>query len=276
MPPKAADSIHISEISLDTFHSVLAEYSSTRDRIATSKKGDLAALDHARYTTIPAAVAARRKGGPPAHITKAELTTLMDWKLTHGTFRPSLKGLIAQNDGKVVESVTRAGFEAWPDAKASIKKLTELRGVGPATTGLLLSVYEPLTAPFFSDELFRWCMAEDASRPIDWKRKIKYNVGEYLDVVEKVKSLRDRLTGSSWDRADPVSAVQCEQVAYVLGNRLAAEELPVTAVTAETAPTPDTVPSGKRKRTGPAESQATDGDTPRIHRRSTRRRRAES
>jgi hypothetical protein len=164
--------------------------------------------------------------GSPPYLTKPELVTLMDWKLTHGTFRPSLRGLIAQNAPEAVERTTREGLALWPDVKASVKKLSELRGVGPATASLILSVGEPDEAPFFSDEVFCWATAEEDMGGVDWRRKIKYSVAEYLEVVEAVGRMRSRLVGGGEDglgkegagKDGRVSAVQCEKVAYVLGN----------------------------------------------------------
>jgi hypothetical protein len=232
-----------------------------RDRVASSKKKasslSLADLDYARYEAIPAAVAGRREhdgdasnagfnkasssstktssktkepspssNGSSPYLTKPEVATLMDWKLTHGTFRPALRGLIAQNDALTVETVTRDGLALWPDTKASVKKLSELRGVGPATASLLLSVAFPKEAPFFSDELFCWAVADPEKGEVDWGRKIKYSVAEYLEVVEAVKTVDDRLWGGGvinggglgFGPEGKIWAVMCEKVAFVLGN----------------------------------------------------------
>jgi hypothetical protein len=256
--------LHISTISLPTFGDKLKAYDGVRDRVAPSKKSasslSLADLDHERYTLIPDAVAGRRQqggdetnpglskgssssstktssgatttketsapNGLQPYITKAELTSLMDWKLTHGTFRPALRGLVAQNDDHTVETVTRDGLALWPDVKASIKKLSELRGVGPATASLLLSVAYPEDAPFFSDELFCWAMADYEKGEVDWRRKIKYSVAEYLEVVEAAKTVDDRLWhggiinggGLGHGPDGKIWAVMCEKVAFVLGN----------------------------------------------------------
>jgi len=41
--------------------------------------------------------------------------------------------LISNNKPELVESVTRKGLEALPNLEKSIKILTQLQGVGPAT-----------------------------------------------------------------------------------------------------------------------------------------------
>jgi hypothetical protein len=63
--------------------------------------------------------------------------------------------------------------------------------------------------PFFSDELFRWCMWDEPGSPNGWQRKIKYNVKEYEILLEKVDVLVKRLG---------VRAVDAERVAWVLGK----------------------------------------------------------
>jgi hypothetical protein len=135
----------------------------------------------------------------------------------------------------VVQETTQKAYDAlsekqppdYPSPLPALKILVGLKGVGPATASLLLSVLRPREIPFFSDELFRWC-AWDADRGKDgegWKRKIKYNIKEYEMVVTKVKELRRRLgEGVEMERgkaagADLVGwAVHIEKVAWVLGK----------------------------------------------------------
>jgi hypothetical protein len=91
----------------------------------------------------------------------------------------------------------------------ALKSLINLKGIGPATASLLLSVAQPGTVPFFSDEVFRWCMWDEPGSPIGWQRKIKYNTKEYEMLLEKVGALVKRLV---------VRAVDVERVAWVLGK----------------------------------------------------------
>jgi hypothetical protein len=84
-----------------------------------------------------------------------------------------------------------------------------LKGVGPATASLLLSIAKSDSIPFFSDELFRWCVWDEPGSPGGWQRKIKYNVKEYGMVVSKVDELMERLG---------VRATEVERVAWVLGK----------------------------------------------------------
>lgn len=126
---------------------------------------------------------------------------------SHGTFRPSLKGLVQQNSEEFVENTTTTGFSA-DSLNDSLNTLTKLKGIGPATAALLLSTSDPEKLPFFSDELFRWAFWEDKSAS-RWDRKIKYSLKEYRELVARVDELRKRIS---------VSALHAEKVAYVLGK----------------------------------------------------------
>ena len=113
------------------------------------------------------------------YITKDELINLMDWKLNIGTFRPSLPKLIRSNTEESVKEVTKAGFKImldyfqklpsdfWSHAtnedlndykkliRQAMKELCKLKGVGPATSSLIMNCLykiQPMFAPpFFSD-----------------------------------------------------------------------------------------------------------------------------
>lgn len=85
--------------------------------------------------------------------------------------------------------------------------LSKFKGVGPATASLILSVYSPSVAPFFSDELFRWVCWDEKQ---GWKQQIKYDTKEYNMLWDGVQKLRERL--------GDVSAVTLEKVAFVYGK----------------------------------------------------------
>lgn len=117
------------------------------------------------------------------------------------------------NPSSLIEDTTRKAFAIITPEQPlkALKVLTELKGIGPATASLLLSVCDPDEVPFFSDELFRWVMwdEEGGGGPSGWKRAIKYNNKEYGELVKRVKDGVERLQ---------VSAVDCERVAWVLGK----------------------------------------------------------
>ncbi|KAJ8118664.1 hypothetical protein OPT61_g404 [Boeremia exigua] len=195
-------SLRIDSISLSEFKSALARYTD----VAPSTLAD---LDTLRYETVPAKL---RDMKGEKHLLKADVEKLVEWKLKHGTFRPSLMNLVRSNPADVVKSTTQSAFSSLDSEKDVIKALkilTQLRGIGPATASLLLSVYQPDTVPFFSDELFRWTHWGDSGAGEGWERKIKYNLNEYKEILATVEELRARLG---------VDATEAEKVAYVLGK----------------------------------------------------------
>ncbi|KAK4610300.1 hypothetical protein CLAFUW4_13582 [Fulvia fulva] len=205
------DKYSFTNITLEDFHVILDSYAG----IVPSKLSD---LDKARYDTVPTGL--ETTTDDPSTLTKAEVVTLVDWKLSHATFRPTLKALVNQNDEDTIAQVTATAFETFSkdpksNAKPALAELTKLKGIGPATASLLLSVYDPDHAPFFSDELFRWAFC-DAGKGKGWDRPIKYTPKEYLELFGKVQELRQRLE---------VKAVEAEKVAYVLGKRAAGVKL---------------------------------------------------
>ncbi|EUC33635.1 hypothetical protein COCCADRAFT_95513 [Bipolaris zeicola 26-R-13] len=213
-------SLHVNKISLASFHRLLACYPAT----APQKLRD---LDAQRYDVIPSAVASRN--GSKKHLTKPEVEKLVEWKLKHGTFRPALLGLVRSNTSQAVEETTKKAYAAISEDAFSqsnvmqaLKILASLKGIGPATSSLLLSVLRPGEIPFFSDELFRWsCWDSEvkAKESAGWQRKIKYNFKEYEMMFDRVEKLRTRLGKSADQKPESsVRAVDIEKVAWVLGK----------------------------------------------------------
>ena len=92
-------------------------------------------------------------------------------------------------------------YSSSKDAGSGVRLLSELKGIGPATASLLLSVHDPENVIFFSDEAFYWLCCAGKKAPI------KYNPKEYLALRTEADILAKRLG---------VSAVDIEKVAYVL------------------------------------------------------------
>jgi hypothetical protein len=155
---------------------------------------------------------------PCALVFHATILSKLTLYSSHGTFRPSLKGLVQQNSEEFVEETTIAGFSAksWND---SLNILTKLKGIGPATAALLLSTSNPAELPFFSDEIFRWAFWQNKTGD-RWDRKIKYSLKEYRELKAKIDELRGRIGRE---------AIEIERVAYVLGKREVDLGAPATA-----------------------------------------------
>ncbi|OQO02442.1 hypothetical protein B0A48_11969 [Cryoendolithus antarcticus] len=220
-------------VDTSTFNSLLEQY-------PTCVPDKLKSLDEHRFKGLPAVLAERKVAGK-VYLAKEEVATLVDWKLSHGTFRPALKGLVLQNSPEFVLEVTTDGLSTSSDDdfEARLKTLCKLKGIGPATASLLLAVNDPERVPFFSDELFRWAFWKDetASR---WDRKIKYTPKEYRELVARVAEFRSRVEG--------VSAAEIEKVAYVLGKR--EQDLAIVGEVSQPKAAKDDVetkPSTKRK-----------------------------
>lgn len=182
------------------------ELSKQNDKVYGKTNMSMIDLDNWRNNDLPELLRTRHDK-KNCKLTKEELVLLLDWKLAFGIYRPSLPKLIKSNTEENVERVTKEGFNIFLDftksidekdnfwetkkqdlhgqyrdiVKKSIKKFCELKGVGPATASLILSLtskIEPIMAPpFFSDESFIYFILE-ARRP---ETKIKYNFKEYCD-----------------------------------------------------------------------------------------------
>ena len=136
----------------------------------------------------------------------------------HGTYRPNLAKLVGSNSVKEVRETTSSAFEVYEADKEAYDKsitiLSKLKGIGPATSSLLLSCYDPVKIPFFSDELYRYLHWEE-SKSKGWDRKINYTMKEYKSLFAKVTELRERLEN---DSGKQVSTIDIEKAAYVLGK----------------------------------------------------------
>lgn len=215
------ETVHKAALSL--YPLITQELSDQSPKTFGADSWDLARLDRWRRTDLPATLKTRLDSGD-LHLTKSELALLMDWKLAKGKFRPTLPKLILSNDADSVVSVTKAGLGMFMDnaqlwkswsalplaeyqqaVKAALKKLCELRGVGPATGSLVLSLLTDCTlfaAPFFSDEAFMYFVQE----PLRPGSPIKYNVKEFVDeyvgmlfnVVAECNSSMAELENGAW------------------------------------------------------------------------------
>lgn len=117
--------------------------------------------------------------------------------------------LVSSNDSSTVANIIEEALKSYrntSDASAAVDTLAKLKGVGPATASLLLSVHDSERVLFFSDEAFYWlCCAGK-------KEAIKYNKKEYTALGERARELTERLG---------VRAVDLEKVAYVIMNQAA-------------------------------------------------------
>ncbi|KAL9023180.1 MAG: hypothetical protein Q9180_008346 [Flavoplaca navasiana] len=258
-PPNMQTQLVPDTISYDDFRTYRTCYDLDKKKLPDKLEG----LSKLRYTDGPEVVAQRQKDGE-AFLEKTEVQSLVEWKLKFGTYRPSLAKLVASNSVEEVRKTTSAAFSLMsddPNPAKAISTLSKLKGIGPATASLLLSCYDPISIPFFSDELFRWLhwrtnvsgnskkrkskgMEDDGNA----NRKIGYTAKEYASMFEKTTSLRERL---SKEAGEPVTAVEIEKAAYKI-SKSAQEDKSNGILNADTNETVETKalypPSPKRRK----------------------------
>jgi hypothetical protein len=152
-----------------------------------------------------------------------------------------LIGMIKANQPSTITKATSEAFTSIPVSdpikkpeesfpKLSLDTLTtSLRGVGPATASLILSIAtvvgDPMRqVPFYSDDTYLWLIFGVYPIPGEGQVKVKgvkangeldvkYNLKEFRVLWEEVQRLRRRLTEGN---LGSVSTVDVEKVAYVL------------------------------------------------------------
>lgn len=145
--------------------------------------------------------------------------------------------MIRQNQEKTISDTTTSAFSSLPASvegedgfeaieSALLTLTTPLRGVGPATASLILSVACPEMIPFYSDDVYLWvCAGVYPSSSCSSKKSkevkpngdpnVKYNVAEYRRLWEGVEGLRARLNEEA-DEGKRVSCKDVEKVALVV------------------------------------------------------------
>lgn len=146
---------------------------------------------------------------------------------THGHSRPMLMGMIKSNAETLVSTCVSSAVKALPSDRTfpqeSLDALLPLRGVGPATASLILSVLSrgPGEVPFYSDDVYLWVVdgvvpsvSGSTVSEAGVELKVKYNLKEYEVLFQKTGEVVERLNGDG----GRVSFLDVEKVAYVLKN----------------------------------------------------------
>jgi hypothetical protein len=164
-------------------------------------------------------------------------------------------GMIRSNQSNLVRTTTSSAYSSLASLdnsfpKASLETLEKsLRGVGPATASLILSVIPPMTAtikfPFtatssspgsVSNDILHWGASSKQTRAQicrlkfskgKWGKsapvKPKYTINEYRQLYDAMREVRERLNRPNEDpdkksETHAVSAVDIEKAAFVIGH----------------------------------------------------------
>ncbi|KAG7302830.1 hypothetical protein JYU34_012810 [Plutella xylostella] len=147
----------------------------------TKKPEELIKLDNWYQNELPKKIKSR---GKDAHMVHEELVQLMKWKQARGKFYPQLSYLIKVNTPRAVMAETKKAFKKLPNIESAMTALSNLKGVGTATASALLAAASPEIAPFMADECVQAIPEMEGS---------DYTAKEYLNFVNHIKSVCDRL-----------------------------------------------------------------------------------
>ncbi|KAK9748414.1 hypothetical protein RND81_02G055400 [Saponaria officinalis] len=175
------------------------------NNIISLNKPNLESLDEFYRIELPALLHSRL---PAPYLTRSDLHSLMQWKLSRGKFRPRLLGYVAGLDEEAVKSASQKAFLCLPgDLSKAVSELTVLKGVGPATASAVLAAYAPDVAPFMSDEAMEMVLGHSKD----------YSLKQYLllavKLQEKAKELSsedEQFTASDVERALWASAIEAK------------------------------------------------------------------
>ncbi|KAL6876628.1 hypothetical protein J3F83DRAFT_712203 [Trichoderma novae-zelandiae] len=236
------------EITQEQFAALLSRYPAVVEAISQSKgakdgQKTLSELDQYRYVDAVEAFGLKEQR---REMDLDDVKMLVEWKLRHGKFRPTLMSLVSSNPPTASHTIQSAmkSYADSKDAGGAIRILSGLRGIGPATASLLLSVHDAQKVIFFSDEAYWWLCCEGN------KEAIKYTPKEYSALRAEADALMERLG---------VSAMDIEKVAYVLmkqpettrdskADATAKAQAPAKAATSTTTTTTTTTTSSSKKR----------------------------
>ncbi|BAT82558.1 uncharacterized protein HKW66_Vig0223210 [Vigna angularis] len=150
----------------------------------TKNKPNLISLDEFYCNQLPSIL---RQRNPNPFLTTSELSSLMQWKLTRGKWRPRLLDFVSSLDDAVVKSASEKAFQSLPDVSEAVAELTVLKGVGPATASAVLAAFSPHLTPFMSDEAMEAALGNSKD----------YSLKQYLKFVDKLQMKAKELSSES-------------------------------------------------------------------------------
>jgi hypothetical protein len=125
-------------------------------------------------------------------LSRDELVWIVEWKMARGVWRARNLHLARSNSSAEVEQASRAAFAAVPDARAPLRLLSTLKGVGPATASAALAAFRPDLYPFFDDVV---------AAQIPGQVSDEFTLKAYLTYADALRRRAEALTatcGSDW------------------------------------------------------------------------------
>ena len=172
------------------WHPVLDRYANI---VAKQNVNGLTELDAWYRNELPALIAARS----PAYISRTELERVTAWKMKRGVWRERNRLLVQGNAPAVVKKISRDAFAAIPDPRKPVDILSQLDGVGPATSSAVLACHTPAIYPFF-DEL--------VAAQIPGLGKVAFTASYYqryaAELRQRAERLRKTCTHREWTAHD--------------------------------------------------------------------------
>ncbi|KAK0476124.1 hypothetical protein IW261DRAFT_440340 [Armillaria novae-zelandiae] len=162
----------------------------------------------------------------PPSIVLPELQTIMDYKLAFGQNRPMLRTMIRKNTDSQVKDCSRRAFTVpelqsgtWDRVKESMGALCELKGVGPATASLILSLVYPENIPFFSDEV-----TVDVLSPAGGRKGIKYTMKTYKELFDALGVISSSINSNKEQDSTSEDAIGKGAVERAIWNTVRLQE----------------------------------------------------
>mmetsp|Transcript_2765 Transcript_2765/g.6076 ORF Transcript_2765/g.6076 Transcript_2765/m.6076 type:complete len:500 (+) Transcript_2765:127-1626(+) len=170
---------------------------SVDEAVRCTGKDRLQLLEEWFRTKLPKDLGAR---DPQPYLTREELVKLVDWKLTHGKWRPKLLEYAKDQDEKDVKEISEKALKALQGCvpgqrdkvQSALQTLTALKGVGPATASAVLAAACP-HVPFMSDEALEAAVG-----------KRDYTVKVYMSLVEALQNKAQQLNEQQQQQEEEV------------------------------------------------------------------------
>ena len=129
------------------YKALLHKYNAIISYLAKNKKNNIIELENIYRNSYVTTINNRT----PKYLIKDDLINVMEWKLARGKYRPLLKLLKTNTEDEII-NISTSAFKLVEDNKdiLAIKKLSELKAVGPATATAILCQFYP-RIPFMDD-----------------------------------------------------------------------------------------------------------------------------